>query len=415
MNYTDELGQSAKTASKALAAASAAQKNKALAEIADRLIKNTDPILSENAKDLAAAKENGISDVMQDRLRLTPERIKGMADSIYTLIRQSDPIGITDYGITCPNGMKITRISVPLGVICIIYESRPNVTSDAGALCLKSGNAVILRGGKEAYNSNKIICAVMREAVKAAELPEDSVQFVDDTSRETSSELMKCNKYIDLLIPRGGGGLIRAVKENSTVPVIETGTGNCHLYVDKSADLQMAANIADNGKTQRPSVCNALETLLVHKDIAEKFLPMIAERFKAHSVELRGCPETRRILGDTVIPAADEDYATEFLDYIIAVKVVENIDEAIAHISRYSSGHSECIVTNTLSNADKFKKEIDAACVYVNASTRFTDGGEFGLGAEIGISTQKMHVRGPMGLSALTSYKYLIDGNGQIR
>lgn len=415
MNYTDELGKNAKAASKALAAASAAQKNKALSEIADRLIQNTDLIISENAKDLSAAKENGISDVMQDRLRLSPDRIKGMADSINTLIRQSDPIGITDYGITCPNGMKITRISVPLGVICIIYESRPNVTSDAGALCLKSGNAVILRGGKEAYNSNKIICSIMREAVKAAGLPEDSVQFVDDTSRETSSELMKCSKYIDLLIPRGGGGLIRAVKENSTVPVIETGTGNCHLYVDESADLEMAVNIADNGKTQRPSVCNALETLLVHKNVAEKFLPMLAERFKAHNVEIRGCSETQRILGSTVIPASDEDYATEFLDYIIAVKVVDNINEAIAHISEYSSGHSECIVTNSLSNADRFRKEIDAACVYVNASTRFTDGGEFGLGAEIGISTQKMHVRGPMGLSALTSYKYLIDGNGQVR
>lgn len=415
MNYTDELGKNAKAASKALAAASAAQKNKALSEIADRLIQNTDLIISENAKDLSAAKENGISDVMQDRLRLSPDRIKGMADSINTLIRQSDPIGITDYGITCPNGMKITRISVPLGVICIIYESRPNVTSDAGALCLKSGNAVILRGGKEAYNSNKIICSIMRESVKAAGLPEDSVQFVDDTSRETSSELMKCSKYIDLLIPRGGGGLIRAVKENSTVPVIETGTGNCHLYVDESADLEMAVNIADNGKTQRPSVCNALETLLVHKNVAEKFLPMLAERFKAHNVEIRGCSETQRILGSTVVPASDEDYATEFLDYIIAVKVVDNINEAIAHISEYSSGHSECIVTNSLSNADRFRKEIDAACVYVNASTRFTDGGEFGLGAEIGISTQKMHVRGPMGLSALTSYKYLIDGNGQIR
>lgn len=415
MNYTDELGKNAKTASKALAAASAAQKNKALSEIADSLIQNTDLIISENAKDLSAAKENGISDVMQDRLRLSPDRIKGMADSINTLIRQSDPIGITDYGITCPNGMKITRISVPLGVICIIYESRPNVTSDAGALCLKSGNAVILRGGKEAYNSNKIICSIMREAVKAAELPEDSVQFVDDTSRETSLELMKCSRYIDLLIPRGGGGLIRAVKENSTVPVIETGTGNCHLYVDESADLEMAVNIADNGKTQRPSVCNALETLLVHKNIAEKFLPMLAERFKAHNVEIRGCSETQRILGSTVVPASDKDYATEFLDYIIAVKVVDNINEAIAHISEYSSGHSECIVTNSLSNADRFRKETDAACVYVNASTRFTDGGEFGLGAEIGISTQKMHVRGPMGLSALTSYKYLIDGNGQIR
>lgn len=415
MNYTDELGKNAKAASKALAAASAAQKNKALSEIADRLIQNTDLIISENAKDLSAAKENGISDVMQDRLRLSPDRIKGMADSINTLIRQSDPIGITDYGITCPNGMKITRISVPLGVICIIYESRPNVTSDAGALCLKSGNAVILRGGKEAYNSNKIICSIMREAVKSAGLPTDSVQFVDDTSRETSSELMKCSKYIDLLIPRGGGGLIRAVKENSTVPVIETGTGNCHLYVDESADLEMAVNIADNGKTQRPSVCNALETLLVHKNAAEKFLPMLAERFKAHNVEIRGCFETQRILGSTVVPASDEDYATEFLDYIIAVKVVDNINEAIAHISEYSSGHSECIVTNSLSNADRFRKEIDAACVYVNASTRFTDGGEFGLGAEIGISTQKMHVRGPMGLSALTSYKYLIDGNGQIR
>ncbi len=415
MTYIETLGANAKAASKILASATTESKNKALAAIADALEANADKIIAENEKDLAAADSNGISKVMQDRLRLNNDRIKGMAEGVRALIKLEDPVGAVDFGYTRPNGMKITRVRVPMGVIGIIYESRPNVTSDAGALCLKAGSASILRGGKEAYNSNKIICAVMGEALQSAGLPAESIQFVDDTTREVTTELMQCDKYLDLLIPRGGAGLIRAVKENASVPVIETGVGNCHVYADASADLEMAVNIIDNGKTQRPSVCNAIESLLVHKDIAEKLLPMVKERFASHNVEIRGDAETQRILGSSVVSATEEDYATEFLDYIISVKVVNDIDEAIAHIAKYSTGHSECIVTNSIASADKFQREVDSACVYVNASTRFTDGGEFGFGAEIGISTQKMHARGPMGLKEITSCKYLINGNGQIR
>ena len=415
MTYIETLGANAKAASKILASATTESKNKALAAIADALEANADKIIAENEKDLAAADSNGISKVMQDRLRLNNDRIKGMAEGVRALIKLEDPVGAVDFGYTRPNGMKITRVRVPMGVIGIIYESRPNVTSDAGALCLKAGSASILRGGKEAYNSNKIICAVMGEALQSAGLPAESIQFVDDTTREVTTELMQCDKYLDLLIPRGGAGLIKAVKKNASVPVIETGVGNCHVYADASADLEMAVNIIDNGKTQRPSVCNAIESLLVHKDIAEKLLPMVKERFASHNVEIRGDAETQRILGSSVVPATEEDYATEFLDYIISVKVVNDIDEAIAHIAKYSTGHSECIVTNSIASADKFQREVDSACGYVNASTRFTDGGEFGFGAEIGISTQKMHARGPMGLKEITSCKYLINGNGQIR
>lgn len=415
MTYIETLGANAKAASKILASATTESKNKALAAIADALEANADKIIAENEKDLAAADSNGISKVMQDRLRLNNDRITGMAEGVRALIKLEDPVGAVDFGYTRPNGMKITRVRVPMGVIGIIYESRPNVTSDAGALCLKAGSASILRGGKEAYNSNKIICAVMGEALQSAGLPAESIQFVDDTTREVTTELMQCDKYLDLLIPRGGAGLIKAVKKNASVPVIETGVGNCHVYADASADLEMAVNIIDNGKTQRPSVCNAIESLLVHKDIAEKLLPMVKERFASHNVEIRGDAETQRILGSSVVPATEEDYATEFLDYIISVKVVNDIDEAIAHIAKYSTGHSECIVTNSIASADKFQREVDSACVYVNASTRFTDGGEFGFGAEIGISTQKMHARGPMGLKEITSCKYLINGNGQIR
>ena len=415
MTYIETLGANAKAASKILASATTESKNKALAAIADALEANADKIIAENEKDLAAADSNGISKVMQDRLRLNNDRIKGMAEGVRALIKLEDPVGAVDFGYTRPNGMKITRVRVPMGVIGIIYESRPNVTSDAGALCLKAGSASILRGGKEAYNSNKIICAVMGDALQSAGLPAESIQFVDDTTREVTTELMQCDKYLDLLIPRGGAGLIKAVKKNASVPIIETGVGNCHVYADASADLEMAVNIIDNGKTQRPSVCNAIESLLVHKDIAEKLLPMVKERFASHNVEIRGDAETQRILGSSVVPATEEDYATEFLDYIISVKVVNDIDEAIAHIAKYSTGHSECIVTNSIASADKFQREVDSACVYVNASTRFTDGGEFGFGAEIGISTQKMHARGPMGLKEITSCKYLINGNGQIR
>ena len=415
MNYIETLGAKAKASEKALRCASTELKNKALAAIAKALCDNTDKILAANAIDIEKADENGVSVVMQDRLRLTEERVKAIADDIGNVIKLDDPVGTTDSGSVRPNGMRITKIRVPLGVIGIIYESRPNVTVDAAVLCLKTGNVVILRGGKEAYNSNKCLCEIMRGAIAETGLPEDAVQFVDDTTREVTTQMMKCSNYLDVLIPRGGGGLIRAVKENATVPVIETGVGNCHVFVDETADIEMAVNIVDNGKTQRPSVCNAVESLLVHENIAEKALPAIKARLDGHNVEIRGCEKTAAILGECVVPATEEDYATEFLNYLISVKVVSDIDEAIDHINKYTTGHSECIVTNSLSNADRFRNEIDAAAVYVNVSTRFTDGGMFGFGAEIGISTQKLHARGPMGLRELTSMKYLIDGNGQIR
>ena len=415
MTYIETLGANAAAAKKSLISADTEKKNAALQKIAEALLAHSSEIIEANAADLKAARENGMSVSMQDRLMLNEDRIKGISDAVSELIKLEDPIGRVDNGSVRPNGLRITKVRVPMGVIGMIYESRPNVTADAATLCLKTGNAVILRGGKEAYNSNKCICNIMRDAVEEAGFPKDIIQFVDDTTREVTTELMKCNKYLDLLIPRGGAGLIRAVTQNATVPVIETGTGNCHIYIDKSADIEMGVNITDNGKTQRPSVCNALETLLVHKDIAEKFLPAVKAKLDEHNVELRGCPETVRILGNCVTPATDDDYATEFGDYIMAVKVVNDIDEAIEHIGKYSTGHSECIVTNDLKNAEKFKQEVDSACVYVNASTRFTDGGMFGFGAEIGISTQKLHARGPMGLYEITSNKYLIDGNGQIR
>ena len=415
MTYIETLGSNAVKVKKILAVADTGKKNSALDEISRALIENSDKIIEANQKDLTAAKENGMSVSMQDRLMLNEDRIKGIASAVDELIKLEDPIGKVDNGSVRPNGMRITKIRVPMGVIGMIYESRPNVTADAATLCLKTGNAVILRGGKEAFNSNKCICEIMRDAVEKAGFPKDIIQFVDDTTREVTTELMKCDKYLDLLIPRGGAGLIKAVTKNATVPVIETGTGNCHLYVDESADIEMAVNITDNAKTQRPSVCNAIETLLVHKNIAEKFLPAVKKKLDEHNVEIRGCAETKRILGDCVVPATDEDYATEFGDYIIAVRVVDDISQAIEHIAEYSTGHSECIVTNDLSNANKFKSEVDSACVYVNASTRFTDGGMFGFGAEIGISTQKLHARGPMGLYEITTNKYLIDGNGQVR
>ncbi len=415
MTYIETLGANAKASEKALRCASTSEKDKALSAIAEALENRTEEILSANEKDLAAAEENGMSAAMQDRLRLTKERIKGISDGVRDVIKLDDPIGSADSGSVRPNGMRITKVRVPLGVIGIIFESRPNVTVDAAVLCLKAGNVVILRGGKEAYNSNKTLCNIMREAITSCGFPTDAIQFVDDTTREVTTQFMKCNRYLDVLIPRGGAGLIRAVKENASVPVIETGVGNCHVFVDETADLEMAVNIVDNGKTQRPSVCNAVESLLVHEKIADKALPLIKKRLDEHNVEFRGCEKTAAILGECVVPATEEDYATEFLDYIISVKVVSGIDEAIEHISKYSTGHSECIVTNSLAYAEKFKNEIDAAAVYVNASTRFTDGGMFGFGAEIGISTQKLHARGPMGLRELTSMKYLIDGNGQIR
>lgn len=415
MDYISQLGENARKSKASIANASTKDKNYILEVIAANLLSNTGRILENNKKDLDSAKDNGISDAMADRLRLTEARIKDMADACKELIALKDPAGEVLEGSIRPNGMRITKTRVPMGVIGIIYESRPNVTVDAATLCIKSGNAVILRGGKEAINSNKVLMDIMRESVAECGFPMDIVQLVCDTSRETASAMMRANGYIDVLIPRGGKGLINAVVNNATVPVIETGSGNCHIYIDNTTDLDMAVNITDNGKTQRPSVCNALETCLVHKGIAETFLPALKERLDAHNVELRGCSETVRILGSNVKPATEEDYATEFNDYILAIKVVENIEEAIAHIGKYSTGHSECIVTQNISNAEKFQKEVDSACVYVNCSTRFTDGNEFGLGAEIGISTQRLHARGPMGLSELTTFKYLINGSGQTR
>lgn len=415
MSYTEELGKKAKAAEMSIAAASTALKNNALAAISKALTENAELIIAENEKDLAAARENGMSPAMQDRLRLDNSRISAMAKGVDELIALNDPIGEIIEGFTRPNGLKICKTRVPMGVIGIIFESRPNVTVDAAALCLKAGNAVILKGGKEAINSNICLGNIMRKAVEEAGLPADVIQVVENTSRETTNELMRLNGYLDVLIPRGSGRLIQAVVNTATVPVIETGTGNCHVFVDSSADPAMAVDIVDNGKTQRPSVCNAVESLLIHKDCAEKILPMIAERLAKSNVKIYGCEHTKAILGNSVEIAGDEEYATEFLDYVISVKVVENVDEAIAHIRRFGTKHSECIVTKSLENAEKFQCCVDAAAVYVNASTRFTDGGEFGFGAEIGISTQKLHARGPMGLKELTTIKYLINGNGQIR
>ena len=415
MSYIEELGIRAKAAETAVSTASTLVKNNALAAVAKALRSNKELIIAENAKDIAAAKENNMSASLQDRLLLTEQRIEDIAESVEELIALNDPVGEIVGGGSRPNGIRIMKTRVPLGVIGIIYESRPNVTVDGATLCLKSGNAVILKGGKEAINSNVCLGKIMRKAVSEAGLPEDIIQVVENTSRETTTELMRLNKYLDVLIPRGSGKLIQAVVQNATVPVIETGAGNCHVFVDASADPDMAVNITDNAKTQRPSVCNAIENLLVHKDIAEKFLPMMAERFKEHNVRIYGCDRTREILGDGIEKATEVEYETEFLDYTIAVKVVEDVKEAVEHIRKYSTKHSECIVTKSLENAEYFQRCVDAAAVYVNASTRFTDGNVFGLGAEIGISTQKLHARGPMGLTELTTVKYLINGNGQIR
>ncbi len=414
MSYIEELGKKAKIAERAVSTASAKQKNDVLKSIAQALLDNIPEIMSANSIDLDNAVKNDMSVSLQDRLMLNEDRIRAMAASVEELIAAKEVVGSIDSGTVRPNGLRIMKTRVPLGVIGIIYEARPNVTVDAATLCLKAGNVVILRGGKEAFNSNKCLVNIMRNAIESAGLPADAVALVEDTSRESANEMM-CLQYLDVLIPRGGAGLIKTVCSKATVPVIQTGVGNCHVYVDESADLEMAVNITDNAKTQRPSVCNAIESLLVHKNAAEKFLPMIAERFKSHKVIIKGCEECKNILGAEIETASDEDYATEFGDYIIAVKVVESIDEAIDHISKYGTGHSECIVTKNLDSAERFKREIDAAAVYVNASTRFTDGGEFGFGAEIGISTQKLHARGPMGLNELTSVKYLIEGDGQVR
>lgn len=413
MTELQKMGAAAKEAAAVLRTAGE-KKRRALLKAAQALRAAAPEILAANAVDLAAARESGMRDAMLDRLTLTEARIEAMAQGVEDVAAQRDPVGRVLSGETRPNGLKIEKVTVPMGVIGIIFEARPNVTSDAAALCLMAGSAVILRGGKEAFHSNMAVTSVLQAALERAGLPRTAVQLVQDTSRESSREMMGLVGYLDLLIPRGGAGLIRAVVENARVPVIETGVGNCHVYVDESADIDMAAEIIFNAKTSRPSVCNAIETILVHEKIAERALPAIAARLREKQVELRGDDRTRAILPEAV-PASEADWETEYLDYILAVRVVDSLDEAVAHIARYSSGHSECIVTRDLRAAEAFTARVDSAAVYVNASTRFTDGGEMGLGAEIGISTQKLHARGPMGLNEIVSYKYVIRGDGQVR
>ncbi|MEG0018527.1 MAG: glutamate-5-semialdehyde dehydrogenase, partial [Hydrogenoanaerobacterium sp.] len=412
MTKLEELGARAKKASCCLAGASSGTKAKALNAVADALLSHCDEVLAANEQDTSAARAEGISEAMLDRLTLTKERLQGVAQAARSVAGLEDPIGEVLGGLTRPNGIKIVKTRVPLGVIGIIYEARPNVTVDAAVLCLKAGNACVLRGGREAIKTNIVLAGIMRGAIEPF-LPSDCITLVEDTSRESANELMRLSAYLDVLIPRGGRGLIKTVVQNATVPVIETGTGNCHVYVDESADLKMAEDIIVNAKAQRPSVCNAAETLLVHSAVAKNFLPSAAKALTEHGVKLLGCPRTCSLLKNAT-PATDEDYATEFLDYILAVRVVDNIDEALTHIEKYGTRHSECIVTSNYKNSQYFMQRVDAAAVYVNASTRFTDGGEFGLGAEIGISTQKLHARGPMGLREMTTYKYLIYGEGRV-
>ena len=415
MTILEMQGLAAKNAGRVLAVAGTARKNEALEAIAQALYRNQGYILSENEKDLAAAMASGMKQSLLDRLALSAQRMDAIVEGVRQVAALPDPIGEVTKMATRPNGLIIGKRRVPLGVIGIIYEARPNVTVDAAALCLKSGNPVILRGGKEAFRSNLAFVSAMRDALEEAGLPRDCVALVADTSRESARELMGLTEYLDVLIPRGGAGLIRSVVENARVPVIETGVGVCHVYVHEGADLDMAARIIFNAKTSRPSVCNAAECLLVDRGIARDFLPMAWQLLQTKNVQLRGCPETRAILGDVVVPAQEADWDTEFGDYILAVKVVGGFDEAVDFIAQHGTGHSEAIVTENYSAAQRFLDVVDAAAVYVNASTRFTDGFEFGLGAEIGISTQKMHARGPMGLEELTSSKYIIYGNGQVR
>lgn len=410
----EELGKRAKAAAFVLNRTGTEAKNAALCRIADALEARMAYILEENAADLRAGEANGMRSALLDRLRLDEGRIRGITASVRRIAELEDPVGKVLDETTRPNGLHIVKTSVPLGVIGIIFEARPNVSADSAALCLKSGNAVILRGGSDAIRSNTAICAVIREALTAASLPADCVQLVEDTTRESAKALMQMNRYVDVIIPRGGAGLIRAVVEQATVPVIETGAGTCHVYVDAAADIPMAVSIVDNAKTSRPSVCNAAECLLVHREIAAEALPSIAARLREHGVELR-CDDAARAILPDASPAAESDWGREYNDYIMAVRIVGSLEEAVSYINAYGTGHSESIVTNDLAAADAFLTNVDAAAVYHNASTRFTDGGEFGMGAEIGISTQKLHARGPLGLRELTTMKYKIYGDGQVR
>ncbi len=413
-SYIQTLGIRAKDASRLCAKLGTEAKNRGLLAVAGELRLQSAYLLEENEKDLKAAKEKGVKQSLIDRLRLTEQRISDMAEGLTQVAALEDPIGEVLSMKNRPNGLRVGKKRVPLGVVGIIYESRPNVTADAFGLCFKTGNAVILRGGSDAIHSNLAVTKAIKAGLEKENLPQDAILLVEDTSRATVGEMMKLHQYIDVLIPRGGAGLIANVVENSTVPVIETGTGNCHIFVDASADIGRAAEIIENAKTQRMGVCNACESLVIHEAAAEEVLPLIEERLNAHQVEIRGDERARKILPG-IVPATEEDWGTEYLDAVISVKIVDSLEEAIAHINRYNTGHSESILTKDYDNALKFQDEVDAAAVYVNASTRFTDGFEFGFGAEIGISTQKLHARGPMGLEALTSTKYIIFGNGQIR
>lgn len=406
--------QAAKQAAAKLAVTSTAVKNAALLAMAAALEAQQAEILAANERDMTAAAAKGMKSSMLDRLKLTAERISGMAEGLRQVAGLADPVGNVIDGKTLPNGLHITKIRVPLGVIGIIYEARPNVTADAAGLCLKSGNAVILKGGSEAMESNKTVAAILAQAAEGAGIPAGSIQFIDTSDRQAVQDLIHMNGLVDVVIPRGGAGLIKAVVRNASVPVIETGAGVCHTYVDKDANVEMAMKIAFNAKVQRPSVCNAMETLLVHKDIADKFLPMMLMMYNSSAVEIRGDKAVQEYSGQ-VHPATEEDWSTEYGDLRLSVKIVDSIEEAMAHIAKYGTGHSECIVTDNYQAAQLFQYTVDAAAVYVNASTRFTDGNEFGFGAEIGISTQKLHARGPMALPELTSTKYLINGNGQVR
>lgn len=414
MKTLEEIGKCAKAAEPALRVLNAGEKDKALLGVAEKLLADASYILEANEKDVVRAKENGMKPGLVDRLMLDRSRIEGMAEGIRQVAALPDPVGEVHSMKQRPNGLLIGQKRVPLGVIGIIYEARPNVTADAFALCFKAGNVVILRGGSDAFYSNLAIVETIRTALKDHGVPKDAIQLIEDTSRKTAQEFMKMNRYVDLLIPRGGAGLIRSVLENSRIPVIETGTGNCHIFVDESADLQMAVSIIFNAKTQRIGVCNACESLVVHERVLDRLMPLLKKKLDEKQVEIRG-DRKAAAAAEGIVPATEEDWGTEYLDYILSVKTVDSIDEAIAHINRYNTGHSEAIITSDYANAQRFLNEVDAAAVYVNASTRFTDGYEFGFGAEIGISTQKLHARGPMGLEALTSYKYIIYGNGQIR